>query len=310
MKNNKLLEFMMLSMRLDVWMREIRAPFLLLAPITYSVGASVAYIEGYYNPLLLILGVIGVTIAHISINVINEYFDYKSGLDFKTQKTPFSGGSDVLTSGELEPETVFKFALTCLALGCLIAIYLALVSTWLILPIVVFAVLTIYLYTPVFSKIYLGELLTGINFGPLVAMGGYMSITGKYCASSLYAGIIPGILVGTLLYLNEFPDVEADRSVGRRNLVMALGTVRATYMYAVLIASVYLWVVVCVWKGLLPWTIIVTFLSLPTGVKAVQGVIKNRGRVPDILPYMGENVKLTLSMTALTSIGLLASLLV
>lgn len=290
-------------------MREIRAPFLLLAPITFSVGASAAFIDGYFNPLFLVLGLIGVTLGHISINVMNEYFDYKSGLDFKTKRTPFSGGSGVLTSGELEPETVFRFALGCMAVGGSIGVYLALNSTWLVVPVVATALLTIYFYTPVFAKIYLGELMTGINFGPLVSIGGYLSLAGNYGPSSLYAGIVPGILVGTLLYLNEFPDVDADKSVGRRNLVISLGLEKAAYGYGVLIFSVYAWIAYCVITNLLPWTVLVTYITLPIGLKAVKGVIEHKGQVPAILPFMGENVKLTLSMTALTSIGLLLSLL-
>lgn len=297
-------------MNLNVWMKEIRAPFLLLAPITFSVGAAAAYVDGFFNLLFLVLGTIGVTLAHISINVMNEYFDHKSGLDFKTNRTPFSGGSGVLTSGELKPETVFRFALACMITGSMIGIYLAIHSTWLILPVVGFALLTIYLYTPLFAKIYLGELITGINFGPLVAIGGYLSLASTFGYTSLYAGVIPGILVGTLLYLNQFPDIEADKSVGRRNMVILLGLEKAAYGYGVLISSVYLWVVYCIITGILPVTVAITFLTLPIGVKAVKGVIDNKGRIPDSLPYLGENVKLTLSMTALTSVGLLLSVFI
>lgn len=295
---------------IEVWLREIRAPFLLLAPITFSVGASAAFIDGHFDLLFLILGLIGVTLAHISINVMNEYFDYRSGLDFKTQRTPFSGGSGVLTSGELEPETVFRFALVCMLIGGSMGVYIAFNSTWLVLPVVAVALLTIYLYTPLFAKMYLGEIITGINFGPLVSIGGYLSLAGTYGPKSLYSGIVPGILIGTLLYLNEFPDIEADKSVGRRNFVIALGLEKAAYGYGMLIASVYLWVLYCAVIGLLPWTIMVTYLTLPIGFKAVKGVIDNKGKIPDILPFMGENVNLTLSMTALTSIGLLISLFI
>ena len=295
---------------IEVWMREIRAPFLLLAPITFSVGAAAAYVDGHFNLLFLVLGLIGVTLAHISINVMNEYFDYKSGLDFKTKRTPFSGGSGVLTAGELKPEVVFRFALVCMTIGGLMGVYIALNSTLLVIPIVLVALVTIYLYTPLFAKIYLGELMTGINFGPLVSIGGYLSMAGVYGPSSLYAGIVPGILVGALLYINEFPDIDADKSVGRRNIVISLGLKKAAYGYGVLISSVYLWVAYCIVTGLLPWTLAITFLTLPIGFKAVMGVIKNKGSIPESLPFLGENVKLTLSMTALTSVGLLLSVFI
>ncbi|MBN1682852.1 prenyltransferase [Candidatus Bathyarchaeota archaeon] len=290
-----------------IWLRQIRAPFLILAPITYSIGVAAAYVDGYFNLLNMILGFVGVTLAHISINVLNEYFDYKNGLDFKTIKTPFSGGSNILTSGELKSETVYKFGIICLTIGSGIGIYLAYNSTWMILPIIALAILTIYFYTPIFSKLYLGELITGINFGPLVAIGGYMTLTKEFGFTSLYAGVVPGLLVGTLLFLNEFPDIDADKTVGRRNVVIAFGKKKSSIIYGVLIICTYLWVFLTVIKNFLPPTVLVTYFTLPIGYKAVKGVINNQGKVPEIIPYMGENVKLTLTMTALMAIGIILS---
>ena len=76
-----------------IWLRQIRAPFLLLPPISVLVGVSVAVYESYsINALYLALAFIGALLAHIAVNVLNEYYDYKSGVDFKTVRTPFSGG--------------------------------------------------------------------------------------------------------------------------------------------------------------------------------------------------------------------------
>jgi len=297
-------------MSLKTWFNETRPPFLLLTPIAYSVGIASAYIVGSFDIFRVLLGLVGALLAHISINVINDYFDYKSGLDFTTKPTPFSGGSGMLISGTLQAKDVYKFAMGSLIIGSSIGIYFAYTMGWMLLPLVAAAAISIYFYTSAFSHWYIGEIITGINFGPLMVLGGYFIMTGQYSYSALAAGVIPGILVGTLLFLNEFPDMEADKGVGRKNVVISLGLEKASKIYVALIASTYAWVLICVATSLLPYTALVTFITLPTALKATRGVLRDHGDIGKLIPAMGANVTLTLNMTAWTTVGLLLSLLV
>ena len=294
-------------MNLKTWFMETRPSFLLLTPIAFSVGLASAYLEGSFHAPRALLGLIGVLLAHISINVINDYFDYKSGLDLKTKPTPFSGGSGMLPSGVLEAKDVYRFAMGSLIVGSIIGVYFVLTTGWMLLPLIAVAAISIYFYTPVFSRLYVGEIITGLNFGPLMVLGGYFIMTGYYGVKPLSVGIIPGILVGTLLFLNEFPDVEADKAVGRRNVVILLGLAQASKIYAVLIASAYIWVFASIILGLMPPTTLVTYLTLPLALKAVKGVLTDHDDVGRLIPAMGANVMLVLSMTAMTMIGLLLS---
>jgi 1,4-dihydroxy-2-naphthoate octaprenyltransferase len=294
-------------MNLKTWFLETRPSFLLLTPIAFSVGLASAYLEGSFHAPRALLGLIGVLLAHISINTINDYFDYKSGLDFKTKPTPFSGGSGLLPSGTLEAKDVYRFALGSLIVGSIIGVYFVLTTGWMLLPLIAVAAISIYFYTPGFSRWYVGEIITGLNFGPLMVLGGYFIMTGHYGAKPLSASIIPGILVGTLLFLNEFPDVEADNAVGRRNVVISLGLAQSSKIYSVLIASTYLWVFASIILGLMPPTTLVTYLTLPLALKAVKGVLRDHDNVGRLIPAMGANVMLVLSMTAMTTIGLLLS---
>jgi len=296
-------------MDIKKWIQETRPPFLLLTPIAYSVGIAAAIIEGRFNVFNAVLGLIGSLLAHISINVINDYFDYKSGLDFRTNPTPFSGGSGMLISGALEPRNVYRFALGSLAIGCAIGTYFVFTTGWMLLPLIATVAFTIYSYTPLLSHMYVGEFITGINFGPLIVLGGYFIMTGRYGITALAAGVVPGILVGTLLYLNEFPDLEADRAVGRKNLVIKMGLEKASKGYAILIASTYTWVVIAILLRWLPFTTLVIFITLPTALKATRGVLDNYDNVELLIPAMGANVNLVLSMTATTTLGLLLSAL-
>ena len=172
-------------MSLKTWFNETRPPFLLLTPIAYSVGIASAYIVGSFDIFRALLGLVGALLAHISINVINDYFDYKSGLDFTTKPTPFSGGSGMLISGTLQAKDVYKFAVGSLIIGSAIGIFFAYTMGWMLLPLVAAAAISIYFYTPAFSRWYIGEIITGINFGPLMVLGGYFIMTGQYSYSAL-----------------------------------------------------------------------------------------------------------------------------
>ncbi|MBS7652522.1 MAG: prenyltransferase [Candidatus Bathyarchaeia archaeon] len=289
----------------NLWFKETRPHFLILTPLAFSVGIAEAYREGSLDPLRALLGLGGVLLAHVSVNVINDYFDYMSGLDLRVRRTPFSGGSGILPKGLLEPRRVLIFSLICLLLGFSIGVYFTLTVGLVILPIITLAALTIYFYTTHLSHWYLGELFTGFNFGPLISLGGYLIQTGRLGFSPLISGAVPGILIGTLLFLNEFPDLEADRAVGRRNLVILLGLRRASKVYVVLIASVYLWVILHIIIGRMPFTMLIILTTLPLALKASMGVLRYHERLELLIPYMGVNVFLVLLTTLATSIGLI-----
>ena len=151
----------------------------------------------------------------------------------------------------------------------------------------------------------MGEFVTGVNFGFLMAVGAYFIMAGRYSVLSLVPAVIPGILGATLLFINEFPDIKADSEIGRRNLVMKLGLERASKVYGLLVASPYIWVVAYILMRLMPATMLLVFLSLPLGLKAAKGARENYDDIPALIPALGANVFWILSTTLLTTIGLL-----
>lgn len=294
-------------MDLKVWFMETRPSFLLLTPLVFSVGLAEAYVEGSFDALRALLGLVGVMLAHLSMNVINDYFDYRSGLDLKVKRTPFSGGSGILPAGLLEARDAYRFAVVCLVLGGVIGVYFVLTTGRMLLPLIAVAALSIYFYTTHLSHWFVGEVFAGLNFGPLMVLGGYFIQTGRYSTSALASGIVPGILVGTLLFLNEFPDVEADREAGRRNAVISLGRATSSRVYALLIASVYAWIATGILLRLMPMTMLIAFATTPLALKAARGVLRNYGDIEKLIPSLGANVMLVLSTTGATSLGILLS---
>jgi len=289
---------------LKVWLMETRPQFLILTPICFSLGLAVAFSEGHLNALNALLGLLGSTLAHISVNVLNDYFDYRSGLDLRTRRTPFSGGSGILPAGLLPPWGVYLLGVTSLLLGASIGVYFILTLGWQLIPLIAAAGATIYLYTTHLARWYLGELSAGLGFGPFMVLGAYFTQTGSYSLNALVPSIVPGILVATLLFLNEFPDMEVDREAGRRNLVILLGRRRAARVYVLLILSAYLSAISGILLGFMPWTALLSLFTLPIALKAVRGTLEYFNEVEKLIPALAANVTVVLGTTALMALGI------
>lgn len=276
--------------KLKYWFLEPRPPFLILTILLVSLGTLIARYDGYLNVRYFLLALLGMLLAHIGGNVLNDYFDYKSGLDLKTQKTPFSGGSGILPAGHLTPRGVYWLGTVSLFLAFLVGVYFIRVRGWLFLPVMVIGGLSAYFYSTKLAKWYVGELAAGINFGPVAVLGAYFVQTGEYSLNTLAASLIPGILGTNLLILNQFPDTEHDRQVGRRHLVIKLGKARSARLFTSLLVIMYLWLITAVGLRLMPpWTLL-GLASLPLAIISVMGAFKNYDDMKKFVGTMGINI--------------------
>jgi len=295
--------------RVKTWLMEIRAPFLLVTLISVLVGVSVVVHEAHpINALYLALAFVGALLSHIAVNVFNEYFDYKSGVDFKTMKTPFSGGSGVLPAGLLNPRSVFILGVVCIAAIIAIGGYFIYAQGPLIIPVGVVGILTVYFYTTHMTKSpLLCAIAPGLGFGPLMVMGTYFALTGTYSLASGLASLVPAFLVSNLLLLNQFPDVEADASVSRRHYPITIGRGRSSVIYAALIFAAYLAMIIPALLRVLPYLALLGLVTLPLGVLVVMGVRRYHDQIERLIPVMGRNVILTLLLPMLMAIGIIVS---
>ncbi len=302
----------MATRSLKIWFFETRPHFLLLVPVSVLVGVSVAVYEGYaINAWHLILAIVGALLAHISVNVLNDYFDYRSGIDFRTTRTPFSGGSGILPGGLLNPRRVYVFGVACIAAIILIGGYFTYVHGWPILPLGFLGVITIYFYTTYLTKSpLLCAIAPGLGFGPLMVLGTYFALTGTYGVVAGLASLIPGFLVSNLLLLNQFPDVEADASAARRHLPIVIGRRKSSWVYAALVMATYLTLIISVAMRALPVYALFALLTLPLGWITVKGVQKYCDDIGHLVPFMGRNVIVTLVLPVFMAIGLLVGAVV
>ncbi|MEA3226228.1 MAG: prenyltransferase [Planctomycetota bacterium] len=296
-------------MKLKIWLLETRPQFLLLSVVLVLLGTAISYNDGHFDVLRFILTTLGLVLAHASVNILNDYFDYKSGIDLETTQTPFSGGSGILPKGLLESESVYKFGVGCLLTALLIGIYLTVVSGWQILPLIIVGGLVIYFYTSYLTKWLAGEIWAGLALGTLPVIGAYFVQTGSYSLGAMVASIAPGFLTANLLLLNEFPDFEADTKGGRYHIVIALGKRKACYLYAGLMAMTYLCIVAAVVSRLMPPLTLIALLTAPFALKAISTTFKNHDDHQKMLPALGANVITVLATDALLALGYVLTML-
>ena len=290
---------------LDKWLRLIRANFLLLTPAVFSSGLSASIYDGHPLRIFdLILALIAALFTHISVNVLNNYFDYVSGIDAKTTKTPFSGGVEVLLRGEVRPQRALCAGLAFWGGAGMIAIRFLRLFPRALLPIVLFASISILVYTKYLSRISgLSEPIAGVNFG-LMSLWAYATQAGSLGLTSLIVFVPVSVLVGILLFLNEFPDVEPDTSAGRRHWVILLGRRRASRIYALLLALTYLYLVASVLLRFMPITSLLALATCPLAIKAARIVLTGYNELKSLIRAMALNVFVVLGTIALLAAGL------
>ncbi len=292
--------------KLKIWFLETRPQFLLLTPISVFVGIAVAHYEvGAFNTFHFLLAFLGALLAHISVNVLNDYFDYRSGIDFRTRRTPFSGGSGILPAGLLSPRGVYWFGVACMAAMVPIGLYFLSAYGLGLLPIGILGMLTIYLYTTHITRLPMCEIAPGLGFGPFMVLGTYFTQTGTYSPGAVAASIVPGFLVANLLLLNEFPDVEADLIASRRHTPITFGREASAKLYSLLIAGTYAWLIITVAVRLLPFGALLGLVTLPLGVSAMRGVLRYHSDMDNLMPYLGRNVQVVLLTPLVMSLGIL-----
>ena len=286
----------------------MRLPFVILAPCCVLLGLGTAYWEtgGHINWLYFALTLIGGAAAHISVNAFNEYFDFKTGLDSQTQRTPFSGGSGTLQTHPELQRGALAIAWISFAITALVGVFFVFVWGWQFIPFGIFGLFLLYSYTiwlaynPILCLI-----APGIGFGPMMVMGTHFALTGKYSLVAFLASLVPFFLVSDLLLLNQFPDVEADQSIGRRHFPITIGRKFSGYIYIGFLLSTYVVIALGVIFGYLPRFALLGLLTLVLAVQVIRGVLANSENTPALIPSMGQNVLINLLTPVLVAVGLL-----
>ncbi len=297
---------------INLWLRALRAPFFTATVVPVLLGTAVAWYEtGAFSPDLLLLSVVGAVLLHAFTNLANDYFDYLSGNDSDNPgRSPYNGGSGLIQEGELDAAHFLAAAKVCLAGVLAVAVYLTVVRGWLIALLGVVGAISGWIYTATpCSLVYRGwgELLVGLNFGPLMVSGAYYVQTSQLSLRALWVAIPMGLLISTVLYINEFADYEADRRVGKRTLIVRFGPRRAVIGTYLLFVSTYLAVLGGVVLRSLPLTALIALLALPLGWKACRVTARSYSIPPQMVAASRAGVASQLAVGVLLAIAFVSA---
>lgn len=299
---------------LKFWVRAVRLPFVSVSVMGVIVGTAVAFYEtGFMNSWVnFILAFLGITFFHISADLSNDFFDHKSGLDeINPQQTPFSGGSRMIQNKLLAPSRVLIAAIISLVFCLAIGLYLNFaVKGNIILYIgIAGAFLGIFYVGIPFKLVYygLGELAIFLSFGPAIVFGSYYVQNEIFSWRPLFVSTLIGLLIFLILFINQFPDYESDKTKGKKNWVVILGKKRSTYVYIFFMTLTYVLLILFVILRILPILSLIVLISLPLPIKAIINTIKNYDNYLAMIPASGLTILTCLAFSILLSIALFIS---
>ncbi len=285
------------------WLGVARAPFLFLPVTLVASGAAAAAYEGAFGWGPTLLALVGLLLLHAAVNALNEASDLTTGIDLRTTRTPFSGGSGTLPAGRLSVRATRTFAYTCAVIGGLIGGWFALRLDLLFVLLMAAGAASVLFYSDFFARTGVGEIFAGLGLGALPVWGAAWVQGPPPGPAALWAGVPSFFMTFNLLLLNEFPDEEADRAGGRRNIVLMLGRRGAALVYAAAALATPLSIVVAVLLGALPVHALAATLPSLFLVRPLRWALGDT-REPVPIPALGANVVWNLATNAVLALAL------
>lgn len=302
--------------RVKTFIRITRAPFLTGVTVPVLLGTAVAWREGTFHLGYLILTLLGAVCIHLGLDMSNDYFDHLSGNDEINQElTPFSGGSRVIQDGTLSANRVLVGALAFYLVGIAVGIYLSWTRGWTVLWIGLAGVFLAFFHNAPPINLYrlapgAGELAVFLGFGPATVLGAYYVQAQKLSLEALWISIPVGLLIAAVLYINEFPDHDADQAVGKKTLVVVLGRKRAVWGYVALLVATFVFVLVGGIARLFPVATLLALITLPLTYRAIRGIMYFYADTRQLVPTNAATIQLHLLTGLLLCLGYVISGLV
>lgn len=215
------------------WLLATRPKTLSAAAVPVMIGTAFAWrnTSEQFNWIPAILCLLFAWIMQIDSNLVNDYFDFKKGNDDETRLGPKRACSE----GWITSDAMVWGILITTLLGCMTGIPLILYGGLEMVMVGIACVVFCFLYTTLFSYHGLGDILVLLFFGIIpvcctyyVCMPLHQQIpTGEVIASSIACGLA----IDALLIVNNYRDIDNDRSNGKITLAVRLGESKTRRLY-------------------------------------------------------------------------------
>ncbi len=293
-------------MLLSTVFQTCRPPFLVLTPVCVLLGLSLAVTDeqsvNYFTFFMILLGALS---AHMSVNMLNEYYDFKTGLDLATQRTPFSGGSGALPNNPDAANIVLFSGISTLIITAVIGVYFVVTQGAQILPIGLLGLIIVYTYTKWLNRMPLLCLVSpGLGFGVLMVVGTYVVLAHDLTSTVLLVSLIPFFLINNLLLLNQYPDIDADKSIGRKTFPIIYGLQCSNIVYILSAIASFILILILVFIQTLPMFSLIALLPFVCVAYAYKGAITFTSSIGEHSKYLAMNVVAAIFIPLLLSISI------
>lgn len=305
-----------LMTKIFAWLVIMRMPFLTATIVPVLIGAAWVAANQLATPFpwgLFFITLVGACALHVAANTFNDYFDWTSGTDKVNNEyfLPYSGGSRSMELGLISERGMLTVALVALALAtaCGLAV-MALTGQYALIYFGLAGAFSAYFYTApplrLVARKGLGELLIGLNFGPLMTAGTVMALTGRVTWQDFLVGLPVGLLTTAILWINQFPDETADRASGKNNLVVVLGKERARWGYVALMVGAFGVSAVGALTRVFPLGALAILLAIPMAYTATRTLFRHYAD-RQLVTANATTINLQLVAGLLMAVGILAS---
>jgi len=256
-----------------IWIQAVRAPSLSAAAIPVLLGVAIAARDGFFSLGRMVLALVGAIAIQAGTNLINDYYDYRSGADSEQSLGP----SMVIQRGLLTPEQVWRGGIVAFGIGAAIGLILVALCGWPILALGIPSIAAGYLYTasPVsLAYVALGELTVFVFMGPVIVLGAYFVMAIHFSAAALWASIPLGFMVAGILHANNIRDIESDTRHSKRTIATMLGRTGANYELVAIDVAAYATTIVAVLAHTIPWIALIVFVTLPRALDQIRIVMR------------------------------------
>ena len=278
--------------KFEAWVLASRPKTLLAAVVPVLVGSAIAVFDNVFNPFAAFIALICSILIQIGTNFVNDLYDFLAGSDTKERLGPVRVlANDIISVKEMKRGIAFVF-ISAFLLG----LYLVYLGGWLILLIGVISIISGFAYTAgPYPLAYngLGDIFVFLFFGFVGTIGTYYIQANQISAMVFWSSIPVGALITNILVVNNYRDLEEDKSNGKNTLAVKFGPRFARYQYVAFTIVSYLILLVVYFTFKKSLLVFLPVLSLPIAVRLMWMIYRYKGKA------LNDTLALTSKLSAI-----------